>query len=71
MAGSSVDPVTEEDAGRLKQMIYDHYLYTGSTVAKFVLDDFDNQLQHFIKVFPVDYKKALQVKAAVANTVSK
>jgi glutamate synthase (NADPH/NADH) large chain len=66
-----LDPVSGDDAAKLKQMIYDHYLYTGSTVAKFVLDDFENQVQHFIKVFPRDYKKALQVKAGVLNTINK
>ncbi len=55
-----LDPVSEEDVAELKQMISKHYQYTGSTVAKFVLDDFDHQLQHFVKVFPSDYKKALQ-----------
>jgi glutamate synthase (NADPH/NADH) large chain len=66
-----LDPVSGDDVAKLKQMIYDHYLYTGSTVAKFVLDDFENQVQHFIKVFPRDYKKALQVKAGVLNTINK
>jgi glutamate synthase (NADPH/NADH) large chain len=55
-----LDPVGEEDIAELKDMIQRHYAYTGSTVAKFVLDDFDNQLRHFIKVFPSDYKKVLR-----------
>lgn len=54
-----LDPVGEEDIAELKQMISRHYEYTGSTVAKFVLDDFENQLQHFVKVFPSDYKKVV------------
>jgi glutamate synthase (NADPH/NADH) large chain len=58
-----LDPVGREDITELKDMIQRHYAYTASTVAKFVLDDFDNQLQHFVKVFPTDYKKALQEKA--------
>lgn len=58
-----LDPVDDEDAKELKQMISRHFEYTGSTVARFVLDDFENQLQHFVKVFPSDYKKVLQ-KAA-------
>jgi glutamate synthase (NADPH/NADH) large chain len=49
-------------------MIQQHYAYTGSTVAKFVLDDFDNQLQHFVKVFPTDYKKVLRsIQAPAVN----
>jgi glutamate synthase (NADPH/NADH) large chain len=31
-------------------------------VARFVLDDFENQLRNFVKVFPKDYKKALLEK---------
>ncbi len=30
---------------------------------KFVLNDFDNQVKNFVKVFPKDYKKALKVNA--------
>ncbi|HVS96106.1 MAG TPA: glutamate synthase large subunit, partial [Puia sp.] len=59
-----LDPVAGEDIAELRDMIQRHYAYTGSTVAKFVLDDFDNQLQHFVKVFPTDYKKVLLDKAA-------
>ena len=54
-----LDPLEQEDISLLNDMITKHYAYTGSTVARFVLDDFDNQLQHFIKIFPKDYKKVL------------
>jgi len=54
-----LDPVGEEDADLLHKMIAKHYQYTGSSVAKFVLDDFENQLRNFVKVFPKDFKKAL------------
>lgn len=57
-----LDPVGPEDAAELQQMISDHYRYTNSTVAKFVLDDFENQLRNFVKVFPRDYKKVMQTK---------
>jgi glutamate synthase (NADPH/NADH) large chain len=58
-----LDPVGADDVAELKDMIQRHYAYTASTVAKFVLDDFDNQLQHFVKVFPTDYKKVLLEKS--------
>ena len=54
-----LDPLDQDDISLLNDMITKHYAYTGSTVARFVLDDFENQLQHFIKVFPKDYKKVL------------
>ena len=50
------------DVQQLHDMISKHYAYTGSAVANFILSDFDNQLQHFVKVFPTDYKKALEEK---------
>ncbi len=58
-----LDPVVNGDSQELQEMISRHYAYTGSTVAKFVLDDFENQLKNFVKVFPKDYKKALLQKA--------
>ncbi|MDI3322653.1 glutamate synthase large subunit [Pinibacter soli] len=60
-----LDPVGHDDVEGLRKMIQEHYDYTGSTVAKFVLDDFENQLQHFVKVFPKDYKKALKESKGV------
>jgi glutamate synthase (NADPH/NADH) large chain len=48
-------------------MLDEHFLHTQSNVAKFVLDDFENQVQSFIKVFPKDYKQAL----AKSNTEKK
>ena len=59
-----LDPVDEDDAREMKEMITRHYAYTGSSVAKFVLDDFENQLRNFIKVFPKDFKKVLSEKKA-------
>jgi glutamate synthase (NADPH/NADH) large chain len=66
-----LDPLDAEDAQVLNDMIARHYAYTGSTVARFVLDDFENQLKNFIKVFPKDYKKALQEKSKVKQSTRK
>ncbi len=46
----------------MKSVLQNHFDYTGSSVAKFILEDFENQLKQFVKVFPIDYKKALQGK---------
>ena len=53
------DMEAEEDIAELREMIERHYEYTGSTVAKAALDDWDTALQQFIKVMPVDYKRVL------------
>jgi glutamate synthase (NADPH/NADH) large chain len=65
-----LDECSLEDKNEIFTMIQKHFEYTGSTVAKFVLDDFNAQLKNFIKVFPRDYKNALlaqQRKAEVTK----
>lgn len=54
-----LDPLDQDDAVILNDLITKHYAHTASKVAKFVLDDFDNQLKQFIKVFPKDFKKVV------------
>ena len=55
-----LDPVVNGESEELYNMISNHYNNTGSNVAKFILGDFENQLRNFVKVYPKDYKKALQ-----------
>lgn len=62
-----LDPLGADDTNKLKDQLENHYAFTGSTVARFILDDFDNQAKNFIKVFPRDYKKVLKEKAARIN----
>ena len=59
-----LDPVDGDDKNELLRLITNHYQNTKSTVAKFVMDDYENQLKNFVKVFPKDYKKVLQTKNA-------
>ncbi|MCW3088499.1 MAG: glutamate synthase large subunit, partial [Sediminibacterium sp.] len=65
-----LDPVSQADAQLLHDMITKHYAYTASSVARFVLDDFENQLKNFIKVFPKDYKRALAEKTEKSKVKS-
>jgi glutamate synthase (NADPH/NADH) large chain len=60
-----LDPIEQEDVQVLHDLITKHYAYTGSSVARFLLDDFDNQLKNFIKVYPKDYKKVKREKLRV------
>ena len=57
-----LDPVTGDDISVLQNLLQQHFDKTGSSVAKFILADFENQLKQFIKVFPRDYKKVLQLQ---------
>ena len=59
-----LEATDKEDQVLLKKLIQQHFDKTGSSVAKFILADFENQMKHIIKVFPSDYKKALQKQKA-------
>ncbi|PIA49013.1 hypothetical protein AQUCO_01300099v1 [Aquilegia coerulea] len=50
----------DEDIMTLRMMIQQHQRYTKSELAWEILDDFQNLLPKFIKVFPRDYKRVLQ-----------
>ncbi|KAL2584576.1 hypothetical protein AAZV13_14G136700 [Glycine max] len=49
----------EEDILALRMLIQQHQRHTNSLLAKEVLDDFENLLPKFIKVFPREYKRVL------------
>ena len=49
-----LDPLDEEDIREMKEMITRHHSHTGSKVARFVLDDFENQLRNR----PIDQKQS-------------
>ncbi|MEC5147814.1 glutamate synthase large subunit [Chitinophaga sp. 212800010-3] len=55
-----LDPLDQEDVTLLQDLITKHHAYTNSTVAKFILKDWENQLRHFVKVFPKEYKAVLK-----------
>jgi len=63
-----LDPLEADDVTFLQQYIERHYKYTESTVAKFILDDFENQLKNFVKVYPTEYKKVMQARVAQKQT---
>jgi glutamate synthase domain-containing protein 3 len=55
------DPIdTADEKAELKSIIENHLKYTGSRVAKRLLDNWDESLKSIVKVMPVDYKKALE-----------
>ena len=52
--------INENDLIGLKELIEKHYKYTDSEVAKNILNDWDNQIDNFVKVMPTDYKRVLE-----------
>ncbi len=65
-----LDELDNADLSFLHDIVNNHYQYTQSTVAKFLLDDFDNQVKNFVKVFPSDYKKILKAKEELSKVQS-
>ena len=44
----------------LHELIRQHYLYTGSQLARRMLDDWNRYVEDFIQVIPIEYKRVLQ-----------
>jgi glutamate synthase (NADPH/NADH) large chain len=47
------------DAERLRILVERHLLYTGSQRARSLLEQWDEALKHFVKIMPIDYRRAL------------
>jgi len=61
--------MTRFDAQRLHQLIEKHVHYTDSARGRHILDNWSDYLPKFVKVMPVDYRRALQeMQAAQAAT---
>lgn len=61
-----VDPAADisgdhlhHDAARLRRCLEDHARYAGSAYAREILDDWANFLPKFVKIMPIDYRRAL------------
>ena len=61
--------MTRFDAIRLQQLIQRHVRYTDSSCGRQILENWNDYLPKFVKVMPVDYRRALQeMQAAKAAT---
>jgi len=57
----------ETDEQLLRSLIERHFQFTGSMRAKALLENWDGSRRQFVKVFPVDYKRALGEMGAKAQ----
>ncbi|MCA9010904.1 MAG: glutamate synthase subunit alpha, partial [Planctomycetaceae bacterium] len=61
----ALEALTEEaDIQELKTLIENHHRYTGSAIARYILDHWKKSLNLIHKVMPIDYKRALKELAA-------
>ena len=57
----ALETVAEDaDVAELKQLIENHFKFTGSAVAQTLLANWQLSLQEFVKVMPTDYKRVLE-----------
>jgi glutamate synthase (ferredoxin) len=56
----ALEELEDDDLKKLRRLIKNHSMYTNSPLAGRILEDWENQQKHFIKVMPKDYKIALQ-----------
>ena len=54
------DDMLNHDAERVHALLRHHARYTGSLQARVILDDWRSFLPKFVKVLPVDYRRALE-----------
>ena len=52
--------MTRFDAARLHYLVNKHLHYTNSARARAIIDEWENFLPKFVKVMPVDYRRALK-----------
>ncbi|HEY7765431.1 MAG TPA: glutamate synthase large subunit [Aestuariivirgaceae bacterium] len=51
--------MTRNDAERIWQLLGRHYKFTGSIRARSILESWDRYLPRFVKIMPVEYRRAL------------
>jgi glutamate synthase (NADPH/NADH) large chain len=57
-----LDPLDDDDREWLRAVVTRHLEETGSAVAERILTGWWNNVRHFTKVFPKDYKRVLEAK---------
>jgi glutamate synthase (NADPH/NADH) large chain len=53
------DPMDKESLSELRELVTKHLKYTGSKIAEKILDNWDKEAIHFIKVMPKALKAVL------------
>ncbi|MEW6170434.1 MAG: glutamate synthase large subunit, partial [Candidatus Omnitrophota bacterium] len=57
-----LEKISLQDQDLLQKLIFNHYKYTKSPIAKKILDDFNASMKKFVKVMPLEYKRILEEK---------
>ena len=60
----------QKDIKELIRLVTNHRKYTGSEIAKKILSNWEEEIKHFVKVMPTDYKRVLLEMASNKKEVS-
>ncbi|MCY3614163.1 MAG: glutamate synthase large subunit [Bacteroidetes bacterium] len=60
----------EKDIAELRAMIENHFEYTGSRAAQWILKNWDRALTEFIQVMPIEYRNALRRLASESDQLA-
>ena len=57
-----IEPLADhEDISKLKQLLSNHFKYTESSRAAYILKSWEESLPNWVKVIPKEYKRILQI----------
>ncbi len=62
--------VADDDVAELLELIELHEEHTQSTVARYVLENWETVVKQFVKVMPTDYKRVLEARKGFDSEVS-
>jgi glutamate synthase domain-containing protein 3 len=65
-----IEELDEGDIIEVRALVDEHLERTGSPVAQRVLDNWDELLPKFLKIFPTDYKRVLAERAQAERAAS-
>jgi glutamate synthase (NADPH/NADH) large chain/glutamate synthase (ferredoxin) len=65
---NQIEQLDQDDLIELHELLTEHRDRTGSTVAAAILDDWQEAVTDFVKVFPTDYKRVLAELEAESTT---
>jgi glutamate synthase (NADPH/NADH) large chain len=60
-----LEAMSDDDQAEVKTMIKDHFDYTGSDPAAWILENWSTAIKLFVKVMPKDYKLVLSKQNAL------
>lgn len=57
---ADLEELTDRDKNLVFALVQEHFEMTKSLLAEYLLSDFENNLKHFVKVYPREYKKVME-----------